>query len=618
MGAPDQAAVTAMYEQLDASRAALRAAGTPDAARRLRDLDAAEPGLCFGRIDHQDGTTLYIGRCGVRSGGEPLLIDWRAPAARPFYAATAAHPMGLRRRRHLRLDGRTVRSVSDEILDGSAPAPGDVLGDGPLTEALTARRTGRMRDAVTTLQAEQDAIVRSANRGITVVQGGPGTGKTVVALHRAAYVLFAHPPASRGVLVVGPDARFLDYISEVLPSLGENNVHLTTRAAIAVPGVPPGSGPAPAPDPAAGRAGNAAALAGWVRSRQPAPAPLTLPAGPDQAHLPEAVVAEALAAASGLPHNPGRQAFRDYLIAELIRRRHQATADDLARIDAETAALTGVDLDAAVAADLAALGLDDTPAAPPELDDPEALRATLRGDPRLDAAIDAVWPRLTPAEVVAGALPFTGPALLDEAAALVDGPPAEVFGHVVVDEAQELTEMDWRAVLRRCPSRSMTVVGDFAQAGPGSTVTTWAEALAPNRFDLHTLTINYRTTAEILDHSRDLLGRIAPDQTLSRSLRHGEKPTVRTVAAEDLADAVRAEPDATVLCADDSPLGIPVSSCRGLEFDTVVVADPARIAAAGLRDLYVALTRATQRLVVLEVAPTYAANQDPDRSGRPV
>ncbi|MGW1290883.1 ATP-dependent DNA helicase, partial [Streptomyces sp. NPDC002586] len=200
-------------------------------AKEIGRLEGAEKGLVFGRIDWTDGTALRIGRIGLHTEEDdlPLLVDWRANAARPFYEATPVHPMGLRRRRHLRLEERTVISVSDELLDGTAPTDEDVVGDGPLTEALSARRTGRMHAAVTTLQVEQDEIVRSAHRGVTVVQGGPGTGKTVVALHRAAYVLYAFPRAAEeGVLVVGPNARFLDYISQVLPSLGENDVVLAT------------------------------------------------------------------------------------------------------------------------------------------------------------------------------------------------------------------------------------------------------------------------------------------------------------------------------------------------------------------------------------------------------
>jgi hypothetical protein len=330
------------------------------------------------------------------------------------------------------------------------------------------------------------------------------------------------------------------------------------------------------------------------------------------------VVAEALAAARGLPHNPGRRAFRDYLVAELVREQERQAA----RFDAEVAAATGLDLDEAVAADLRALGLDGTPSgAAPEFADPVGLRA----DPRLDAAVDAIWPPLTAAEVVAGLLadptahlpaefaalrrsPGTpwrtaDRVLLDEAAELVDGPPAVVYGHVMVDEAQELTEMEWRAVFRRAPARSMTVVGDFAQAGPVSTVTGWRQAVG-DRFELYTLTVNYRTTAEILAFSRDLLAEIAPEQSPSRSLRHGEQPRTRAWPAE-----LPAGPG-TVICADEAVAElaasgayvVPVSAVRGLEFDEVLVVDPDRIIAArssGRRDLYVALTRATHRLTVL-------------------
>ncbi|WP_433362164.1 HelD family protein [Actinoplanes sp. CA-142083] len=668
----------------------VQSGGLPDPDRavllrkRLVELRAAEDGLVFGRIDRVDGSSLHIGRRGIRVDGEPLLVDWRAPAAAPFYAATAARPMGLRRRRHLRLDGRRVVSVADEILDGSAPGPDDVVGDGPLAEALAAPRTGRMADAVTTLQAEQDEIVRSPYRGITVVQGGPGTGKTVVALHRAAYVLFAFPAtAERGVLVVGPDARFLEYISQVLPSLGENDVRLATRTGITE--VAPGSSEPAGVARAKGQAKVAELLAEIVAARRPGVAAIRLPVGAETFAVGEDAMAGAIAAAAGMPHNAGREAFKEYLVAELVRLRARRTAETLERIDAETAALTGVDLDAAVAADLRSLGFadeaprrtasaghDKTPQSPAgpeqrkladpepdpeppepdpepegtarrladleaepegtarrladleaepdgtarrladlELGDSRAARAAIAADARLDEAIERLWPRLTPDQVVAGLLDAPPPgwealrrepgggwtaadlALLDEAAELVEGTPADVYGHIVVDEAQELTEMDWRVVLRRCPSRSMTVVGDFAQAGSGSTVTGWREAVG-ERFELHTLTINYRTTAEILDYSRDLLAEIAPSQRLSRSLRHGEKPLI---APEEL--TVTPGELVAVICPDDLVVagGIPVSKSRGLEFDTVIVVAPDRFPR---RDLYVALTRATRRLVIVE------------------
>jgi hypothetical protein len=637
--AAEQNRVSAMYARLDVEIVAVRAerdtldvvppADRPAVAamlaRRLTDLVSAEPGLCFGRIDRTGGEVWYVGRRGLWVHGEPLLIDWRAEAARPFYAATPAHPLGLRRRRHLRLDGRTVVAVADELLDGSQPADGDVVSDGPLADALSAPRTGHMRDAVSTLQAEQDAVVRASARGVTVVQGGPGTGKTVVALHRAAYVLFAYPPAARGVLVVGPDARFLEYISQVLPSLGENDVRLVTRAEIG------GAGPViDEPIDVArgkGRAELAGELAALVQGRRPVAAAVTLPAGPERITLDAEAVGDALAAAVGLANNPGRAAFRERLADRLALARAEAAREQLDRIDAETAAATGLDLDAAVTADLRSLGLAGAPAARIRLVDPAEARAALRADPALEAAVSALWPVLTEEEVVEDLLgthpelgrepgaPWTAAdrALLDEARELVDGPPAEVYGHIVIDEAQELTEMDWRAVLRRCPSRSITVVGDFAQAGPVSTVAGWADVLGA-RITVHTLTVNYRTTAEILDTSRDLLAEIAPEQSPSRSLRHGEPPHMLPRAA--VAAHLRPEELTAVICADedtarlaeevgDRAQVVPVSQVRGLEFDAVVVVDPDRIEAArpsGKRDLYVALTRATQRLTVIRTA----------------
>ncbi|MFJ3221520.1 HelD family protein [Kitasatospora sp. NPDC086801] len=659
-------------------------------AGEVRRLEGAGHGLVFGRIDTADGTVLRIGRLGLHTEADelPLLVDWRAEAARPFYEATPVHPMGLRRRRHLRLDGRTVAAVSDELLDGSDPTGEDVVGDGPLLEALSARRTGRMGAAVATLQAEQDAIVRSRHRGVTVVQGGPGTGKTVVALHRAAYVLYAFPRAAeRGVLVLGPNARFLDYICQVLPSLGENDVALATCADLA-PATP---GPVAPEEPRAallkGDPALADALAAVVRAHQaPAADGLTIRVGQEELQLPQSdlTAAARAATADGLAHNRARDLFRDLLVDALTRALERDTAHTLDQLDAEVAQLTGLDLDRVAAAGLRHLGLDASSAhdtagldeasgtfdAPGTFDasgtfnasgtfdtfDAEAVRASLLDDPHLDRVVDTHWPVLTPHDAVRALL--TDPAalathlphlsddqrahllhapdapwtdadlpLLDEAAALLDGPPQRSWGHVVVDEAQELTAMQWRAVLRRCPTRSMTVVGDFAQAGPAAQARDWHEALHPHtgsRFDLHTLTVSYRTTQEILAATTDLLARIAPGQARARAIRHGEAPRTLTTQAHGLAAAVLAELHAqtaahpgdllAVVCADArlpelEVAGlpghvrlVPASEARGLEFDAVLVVDPDQITAArpaGERDLYVALTRATRRLCVI-------------------
>ncbi|MET8539968.1 AAA family ATPase [Kitasatospora sp. NPDC004799] len=630
-------------------------------AGEVRRLEGAEGGLVFGRIDLADGTVLRIGRLGLQRDEDelPLLVDWRAEAARAFYEATPVHPLGLRRRRHLSLAGRTVVGVSDELLDGSEPTAGDVVGDGPLAAALGERRTGRMGTAVATLQAEQDAIVRSAHRGVTVVQGGPGTGKTVVALHRAAYVLYAFPKAAeRGVLVLGPNARFLDYISQVLPSLGENDVVLATCAELA--GVAPGAVDRFEAARLKGGAGLADALAASVRSRQAPGGDFEVRVGREWVRLAEEEVAGVRQAAqgSGLAHNRARRLFLELLVDALTGALARGTVEVLERLDAEVAQLTGVDLDRMAARDLRNLGIDAAPATGAEEFDADAVRAALLDDPHLDRAVEEIWPRLVPGEVVDALLadadalaaylpqltdeeralllrtpgaPWTDAdvPLLDEAAGLVDGPPEQSFGHVVVDEAQELTAMQWRMVARRCPGRSMTLVGDFAQAGPATAARDWNEALAPHfgrRFDLRTLTVSYRTTQEILATTGELLHRIAPDQPPVRSIRHGDEPRTVAVAPEGLAAGLLRELRAQaaahpgellgVVCADDrvaelAAAGVeryarlvPASEARGLEFDEALVVDPDGIATArpaGERDLYVALTRATKRLCTVVV-----------------
>lgn len=656
-------------------------------AREVRRLEGADEGLVFGRIDGADGTALRIGRLGLHPDTDsdtgtrtgtgtgtgtdeddlPLLVDWRAHAARAFYEATPIHPMGLRRRRHLRLEGRAVAAVSDELLDGSEPTGDDVVGDGPLTEALRARRTGRMRAAVATLQAEQDDIVRSPHRGVTVVQGGPGTGKTVVALHRAAYVLYAFPRAAeRGVLVLGPNARFLDYISQVLPSLGENDVVLATSQELAGADVVPSAVEPLDTARLKGGSAMADALAALVRARQAPGGDFTVRVGQEWVVLADADVARArdAAVAAGLGHNPGRQVFKELLADAVTDALERGAAETLERIDAEVAQLTGLDLDKAAAADLRRLGLEDAPAGEPaDAFDAAAVRANLLDDAHFDGAVESLWPRLAPDELVRALLADPGALaehlprltddersrllcapdaegrpwtdadvpLLDEAASLLDGPPERTYGHVVVDEAQELTAMQWRMVVRRCPARSMTLVGDFAQAGPVSTARDWEQALTPHvgaRFTLHTLTVSYRTTEEILATTRHLLARIAPGQTPSRSIRRGEAPRTRTApphalsatVAEELRAQAAAHPGELLglICADTrmdeltavaTATGarvVPASEARGLEFDAVVVVGPEEIAAAhtgGERDLYVALTRATKRLCTIAIRP---------------
>lgn len=665
----EQRLIDAMYSRLDAEltgslsardRAMSRQVEGPEdlSARdhevsrltdRIRQLRSAEQSLCFGRIDDAErGTSVHIGRIGLRAAsGDVLLMDWRADAARPFYSATMISPMGLRRRRHLRLDGRKVLDVSDEILDGTAPTGEDVVGDGPLVAALTGARSGRMREAAATLQTEQDEIVRSPHRGIMVVDGGPGTGKTIVALHRAAYVLYAFPSITeRGILVFGPDSRFLTYISDVLPSLGENDVRLATLPDMI--GVEPTK---TEPDELArlkGRAGLADALARWVHAREPRGVPLEMRTAHGTVILDSRVIDAARQGAlqGGIGHNPARELFAEHVVDELVTELEQQTAHELSDFEADLKEVQGIDLHRMFAEGSDDAGSADADRSADGLEiDWDRIREDLLDDPGIDRIIDRVWPRLRAEDAVrslgtdhrGSGWSSADLALLDEARALIDGPPETVYGHVVVDEAQQLSEMQWRALMRRCPGRSMTIVGDLAQAGPTTTIRTWGDALAPfvsETFAHHTLTVNYRTTEEILRATESLLARIAPEQRLSRSIRHGQPPALIAVTEEDLvsrldeliADTRHAHLEdligiiattrrsawldtktdgtaATIVAAPDA---------RGLEFDTVIIIDPDEIqhaSEAGLRDLYVAQTRATKRLITLAIAPTGAGTR---------
>ena len=674
----EQRAIEGMYARLDgeqdriaAAREAARASEVDGVEARearaatvarlggaLERLRSAERSLCFGRIDGTDGRSHRIGRIGLRGeSGEILLVDWRAEAARPFYAATMASPMDLRRRRHLRIEDRQVVELSDEVLSGAAVPGQDVAGDDPLSTAVSGARTGRMREAAATLQREQDEIVRSEHRGAMVVDGGPGTGKTIVALHRAAYVLYAFPTvAARGMLVVGPNRRFLDYISHVLPSLGENDVELSTAAALA------GDAVTVADTEEAARWKGRRVLADLLAQRVEAHRPHGVPLRLATAHGTTVLDAEQVDAArraalqGGAGHHRARALFLEHIVDDLVSELERQTSQEETDFEEELKGI-GIDLEK-MFADSSAVG--SSGAAGEELDiDWELLREELLEDPGVARSIDEVWPMLRPDELLRGLLqdadalagagapdaliraldageePGWSSAdlpLLDEARALVDGPPETVYGHLVADEAQQLTEMEWRMLMRRCPSRSMTIVGDLAQAGPTTTLTTWQETLEPfvgARFERHTLTVNYRTTAEILAASGPTLALIDPAQHLSRSIRHGEEPTELNVDDADLevtlADLVGrladdhpdeliglvAAPDrARQLRVSEKVTVVPAPEARGLEFDTVILVDPDEIrreSSAGLRDLYVAQTRATKRLVTLTTAPVAAS-----------
>ncbi|MEB3369976.1 HelD family protein [Saccharopolyspora mangrovi] len=648
----EQEHLSELYAHVDALRdeAAERveAGGDPDAVAvwqaELARLDGVEQGLCFGRLDMTDGTCSYIGRIGVfrDSDDEQLLVDWRAPLARAFYTATAADPQGVRRRRRISTRGRTVVAVDDELLDSDGSEE-HLVGEAALLAAVTAERTGRMREIVTTLQAEQDAIIRSEERGILVVQGGPGTGKTAVALHRVAYLLYTHEHLrNRGVLVVGPSRIFLDYIGQVLPGLGENRVVAATIAELRA-GVDITESDSDAVRKGSARMAEEIARAISSRVRIP-DQPVLVDFEQQRLSLEPETCRDAAAKArdTGLPHNQARLVFQNELVAalaELLVERMESAllTEDGRALDGGSAdgRLGAADLKALSAAGVVVDPDDDAPRELVDSADREALRGSLLADERIADALDELWPELTPEEVVTdviGAAPRTSAdvALLDEAASLLgDGAGRAVFGHVVVDEAQELSEMQWRMLMRRCPSRSMTIVGDLAQTGSGAGARSWGRMLAPHvadRWRLAELTVNYRTPSEIMAATAGLLEGtgLRPPRSVRSS---GENPWLEWVSRESLGDLVRqvvaehAEGQLSVIAPPDlvgelaAELGVPLpveltdavvvlepGQAKGLEFDSVLIVEPAGILGGGgfgRSDLYVSMTRATRRLGVV-------------------
>jgi DNA helicase IV len=724
----EQAYVTMLYGLLDQARerselqlASVRAQGgaggthqarlerdvsSSEHEKRITQLNLTERGLCFGRVDDEQRQTLYIGRIGLRDDDYDLkLIDWRAPAARPFYAATPRSPQGLVRRRHIYTRLRQVTGVDDEVFDLDKLSDSDrasLSGEAALIAAVSSARTGRMADVVATIQAEQDRVIRADLPGVLVVQGGPGTGKTVAALHRAAYLLYTHRRTleRRGVLVIGPNATFLRYIGQVLPSLGETDVVLHTLGDLF-----PGVRATDTRDPAAVVKGDermVRVLQQAVRDRQRVPR-ADLDVDADRVHIPlrrEVILrARDRARSTRKPHNVARKLFVTELLNELARgeaRVLDRPFDDddlpyarerlwsepgvvdaldglwplltperlLAQLlrspaairsaagsvfsDVERALLPRPDhparwtvADVPLLDELAELlGVDDSAA--------KAARRALERAQRLETqyaqdVLDSTGVAdlgLVDAETLAAWNRDNGPSLSTAERAGADRSWA--YGHVIIDEAQELSAMAWRMVLRRNPARSMTVVGDVAQTGSPAGARSWKAMLNPlvgGRWREQRLTVNYRTPSEIMTAAADVLASVAPDERPPESVRsEGVGPRAIRAAAGGLvaaaARAARADlaelggpdggrlaiiaPDALIsglsaaigeATPGDRPESLDavaalltVSQAKGLEFDRVILVDPAGVVAQspnGGHDLYVAITRATHRLTVV-------------------
>jgi len=637
---------------------------------RLTHLQLGDAALCFGRIDREaespDGETetFYIGRIAVSDDEqEPVIVDWRAPIAEPFYRATGRQPMGLARRRHFATRGRRLLGVEDELFGSTLASLGmpvgegadsdDVVrGQGALFTALETARTGRLGDIVATIQGEQDEIIRAPLPGVLVVQGGPGTGKTVVALHRAAYLLYTHrfPLEGQGVLVIGPNRLFLGYIEQVLPSLGEAGVELAVLADL-VPDVSIRHYDVGQTSRVKGDPRMVSFLSRAIRDRQRAlRSDLVVGYGLQRLRVSRSRSAQIVADARRRyrRHNPARKYVENELFAELaLSGRGEIT--------------------------------------------PSEVRERMRRDPAIREALEWMWPVLTPAQFLhdlygargllrnaAGSIfsddewqslyrersetlrdvewTHDDAPLLDEARSLLGPKPRRrrqgeatdddeirTYGHIVVDEAQDLSPMQLRMLERRSLNGSMTVVGDIAQATGQWAHESWDEILTllpakrePRRNEL---TLGYRLPAPIMALAARVLRWAAPELRPPRSVREdGAEPIIRRAEpgrlAEVVAEVARQERAAVdpgqvaVVCASsiidevceglevaDIAFGratrhglehrvtvVEVGLVKGLEVDAVIVVEPSLIVAEqaqGNRALYVALTRATKRLAIV-------------------
>jgi DNA helicase IV len=641
---------------------------------RLRALRRFGLDLCLGHIvSTADPEPVYIGRLGLTdSDGRRLLVDWRSPAAEPFFGATHANPMGLASRRRYRWTLGRISDYWDEVFSADAFEGRAALDDqSAFIASLGSNRSAQMRDALGTIQADQDAIIRAGSRGALVVDGGPGTGKTVVALHRTAYLLYSDPrlgPHQGGVLFVGPHQPYLAYVADLLPSLGEEGVPTCTLRDLVVEGATAGT----EPDPNVARLKSTADLVTAIEPAvrfyaQPPTSGISVSTDWADVWLSAAEWAEAFeAAAPGTPHNEARDEIWDEVLtiltdkfddeeipADVVRRSLTQDGELRATLNRAWPMLEPTDLVAdlwSVPAylrrcapwlspdDVRALQRDDayawTASDLPFLDaarhrvgNTEAARRRRRQQ----AAIAAQRDRM--ADVVADLLESDDSEMLvmsmlrgeDLQGVLVDEtalPSADPdrlagpFAHIVVDEAQELTDAEWQMLLRRCPSRSFTIVGDRAQARHGFSEP-WRARLQRVGFDqitLASLSINYRTPAEVMAEAEPVIRAALPDANVPISIRGTGHPVVHAGASDlgEILDDWLAAHDDGIACVIGDPTfhatarvrSLTPELSKGLEFDLVILVDPESFGDSieGAVDRYVAMTRATQQLVVLTSA----------------
>ncbi|WP_327243331.1 RNA polymerase recycling motor ATPase HelR [Streptomyces sp. NBC_01320] len=636
---------------------------------RLRALRRFGLDLCLGHMVGADNLEpVYVGRLGLTdSAGRRLLLDWRSPAAEPFFGATHANPMGLASRRRFRWTRSRISDYWDEVF-----TPDGLVGHAALDDqsafiaSLGSNRSARMRDVLGTIQADQDTIIRAGSRGALVVDGGPGTGKTVVALHRSAYLLHSDPRLGHrrgGVLFVGPHQPYLGYVADVLPSLGEEGVQTCTLRDL----VAEGAVAAIEADPNVALLKSSANLVKAIETavrfyEEPPTTGMTVTTHWSDIRLSAEDWAVAFEATPGTPHNEARDQIWEELLtilvdkhdgdapAELLRKpllqnRELLTTFDRAWPLLEAADLVG-DLWSVPAylrkcapwlgpdevqqlqrGDAQAWTVSDLPlldAARQRLGDPEAARRKRRHSASVAAerehmakVVDALLEADDDGEGVmtmlrgqdlqdtlvdATAQPGTEPDLL-----------AGPFAHIVVDEAQELTDAEWQMLLLRCPSRSFTIVGDRAQARHGFTES-WQERLERiglDRINLASLSINYRTPEEVMAEAEPVIRAVLPDANVPTSVRSSDVPVVHGSASDlsSILDTWLAAHAEGIACVIGDPTFRTTSRVRsltpelskGLEFDLVVLIDPEAFGKGieGAVDRYVAMTRATQQLVIL-------------------